>query len=441
MLTFNQASLDEIETVCSLLNSKYRVRNNTTTGLHVHVGHGDFGFTFDNLKKLIAFLYTFEPQMSSLHPPDRLNNQFCRSMREYCMLTKTYQQKHGFRPSHEYFVCSVMNHAHKRELLANIYDHEEGMAPKYAHYNFFGARDPEFGDDAKPRTVEFRQHEGTLDGKRVTNWIQVVVGILKFVETCHPIIWHNLLKDVHKAEIWEKEGDGRDGEREQHFGAPILADRDFTIIDLLEFIDLPDQAAYYEGKWYLHDVEPRASWEKKHTVIWEYENDFSEDSADYKRAHTMRQHWESLDAANEVLRMLGERDMVSFNPDDELWPSHEAFDPDKEESNWDEIPESDGGVDDEDGEGDGQDIIKDSKDYFPGFHGEYGDGENRDDGPVNLIDFNDYSGDGNEDGGGENESREGRKEGPSDRSKPLSPVREEDGDESDQDSSKQGQPR
>lgn len=432
MLTFSKASLSEVEAVCSLLNRKYRVRNNATTGLHVHVGHSNFGFTFDNLKKLIAFLYTFEPQMSSLHPPHRLNNEYCRSMRENCLFTKTYQQKHGFRPSHEDFVCNVMNHTHRNELLEDIYDHDVAMAPKYAHYNFFGARDPDPWDDATPRTVEFRQHEGTLDGKRVTNWIQVIAGILRFVETCHATTWHNLLKDVHRAEVWEKEGDGRDGQREQYFSSPILADRDFTIIDLLEFIDLPGQAAYYKDKWYLHVVEPRASWEKKHTVIWEYENEVSDNSSEYKRAHAMRQHWESLDTANELLRVVGE-DLVPFKSDDELWPNHAAFDTNEEQSIWDEIPGSDVGYDDMNNISDGgyndEDTIDHSEYHrFLGFDGLYGDDQN-------YIDYDDFSGGGNEDG----ESEDDSKEGFGYQSRPLSPIVEEDEDKYDQKSSEQDQ--
>ena len=65
-------------------------------------------------------------------------------------------------------------------------------------------------------TNEFRQHQGTLDPERVTQWIKTVVGIINFAETDGK----RLMELLHKAleEKWQKDGSEYDLLREDRHG-------------------------------------------------------------------------------------------------------------------------------------------------------------------------------------------------------------------------------
>ncbi|KAH6665091.1 hypothetical protein B0J14DRAFT_492769, partial [Halenospora varia] len=55
-----------------------------TCGPHVHVGYGTKGVDGCQLKKLMASVWTFKPQLAQIHPPHRAQNNFrCESLRFY----------------------------------------------------------------------------------------------------------------------------------------------------------------------------------------------------------------------------------------------------------------------------------------------------------------------------------------------------------------------
>ncbi|KAH8594756.1 hypothetical protein B0O99DRAFT_741847 [Bisporella sp. PMI_857] len=82
-----QEAYDEVRRVSKILSSTYRINRSTNCGLHVHVGNQDLGFSNEVRQNLIGLLYTFEPQLQTLHRRHRLNNfEFCGSLREESQL-------------------------------------------------------------------------------------------------------------------------------------------------------------------------------------------------------------------------------------------------------------------------------------------------------------------------------------------------------------------
>jgi hypothetical protein len=62
---FCPQSLKEVEFVCAMLTKKFRIHNNTTCSIHVHVGgHNKMGFTLNSMKALASFMYLFESQIN-----------------------------------------------------------------------------------------------------------------------------------------------------------------------------------------------------------------------------------------------------------------------------------------------------------------------------------------------------------------------------------------
>jgi len=291
VLNFSDVSMQQVEDLCLLLTRTYHIRNNKSTGLHVHIGCYELGFDMISVKRLIAFLYTFEPQLSSLHPNHRLQNEYCCSMRGQSRFVVSYAKYYGVRPTPAVFVAAIMNCVTKNQAISYAADVE---GPKYCQYNFGGLRDAdEIIPDQYRKTIEFRQHAGTMDGVAITHWIKVIVGILDFVERGNPVELMNLLLVTHRAEKWEKQGDGHDHIREKKVG-PILADEEFTIIHLLHYIGLPEQALYYEDKWYKHEIPRLPQIQHEPRVFWEYETTMKLGSSEYKLAQLSRELWEDL---------------------------------------------------------------------------------------------------------------------------------------------------
>ncbi len=200
-------------------------------------------------------------------------------------------------------------------------DSRDVVDAKNGNYNFKGVDD--WTDPIEKRqTVEFRQHEGVMDGERIAMWIRVLVGIIRFVEEGDLGSYFRLLTATWNAEVWEKEGDGRDGEREVLYG-PTLADHGFTIIDLLRYIGCEEQAEYFEGKWYRHAIKHRPR-EKQHAlVLWEYEQAFPEDSPEFAQAKKLRELWEVMSTCAEAAEEIeGLNGLLGFDPDGEIWPAH-----------------------------------------------------------------------------------------------------------------------
>ncbi|RDW69587.1 hypothetical protein BP6252_08607 [Coleophoma cylindrospora] len=78
---FTEAAIQNVKLVCTILAETYRINVNESCGLHVHVGNMTYGFPLKQLKCLMATIWTFEPQLDSLHPAHRLNNKYCGSKR------------------------------------------------------------------------------------------------------------------------------------------------------------------------------------------------------------------------------------------------------------------------------------------------------------------------------------------------------------------------
>lgn len=66
---YSQEAINEITVACETLTGRYRIAAIESGSVHVHVGDGMYGFTVSHLRKLMALLWTFEPQLDTLHPP------------------------------------------------------------------------------------------------------------------------------------------------------------------------------------------------------------------------------------------------------------------------------------------------------------------------------------------------------------------------------------
>ena len=261
----SESSVKAVEKAWEILNRTYCLEVNESTGLHCHVGCGTDGLDFGHVKHLVALLWAFEPQLASIHPPSRMDNSYCGSMRDRSTFARKFRQLFERSPTPEEGVLHFLTLPDKDLLLD-----EASCHGKYSAYNLENLNEH---CHMSKRTIEFRQHEGSLDPAKVRNWILTVTGIVDWVRTAPDDKLEYLFK-LSKEETWEKVGDGCDLGRELEYG-PILAEGDFTIVDLLNFMDLYEPALYYSSRTYKH--QPKEADEDDYP-LWGSDSSGSDDS-------------------------------------------------------------------------------------------------------------------------------------------------------------------
>lgn len=220
---FSTASLEAVQLACQTLTRHFQLNVNQTCGLHVHVGNGHDGFPLATLRHLFAFLWCFEPALDRLHPPYRYNDSYFRSLRASSVLSRGRGRLSGIE-----ILSRVLRETHASTFFRLVSD----AAPGNTHIEAYNVR------NLHPRrcpapvdmlTVEFRQHEGTLDGDRAVEWIKTVVALVAWIEDVDALALTDFVTQVAARE------DSRSA-----------ACPPYDVIDLLNDIGLEGPAAYWD---------------------------------------------------------------------------------------------------------------------------------------------------------------------------------------------------
>lgn len=209
VLFFCRADLERVEKAVNLLVSKFRLYTNENCGLHVHVGNEDRGFTMGTLKNFCFLITVFENQLDSLHSPARLKNPYVKSMRKAFTTEATLVEKLSIINK-----LDVLDDLILQFHLTEYADNDRNMA-----YNFFNLQEPSRYHDHSLRTIELRQHRGTLDPKLITNWIKVACNLVTVSYS-----GGDLLRDLIKKHLY---------------------DTKYTVINLFKDLNLSDLAEFY----------------------------------------------------------------------------------------------------------------------------------------------------------------------------------------------------
>ncbi|MCJ1426979.1 hypothetical protein MMC29_004882 [Sticta canariensis] len=207
VLYFCRAALEHVQRAVTLLVSKFKLYTNENCGLHVHVGNEDRGFTMGTLKHFCSLITVFEHQLDSLHPPARLKNPHVKSMRKAFSPEATLVEKLSIIDKLE-AVNDLIHKLHFTEYA----DNDRNMA-----YNLFNLL--ENAHDRPLRTIEFRQHRGTLDPQLITNWVKVACNLVKVSYS-----GRDILRDLIRTHLNHTE---------------------YTVIDLFKDLNLSDLAEFY----------------------------------------------------------------------------------------------------------------------------------------------------------------------------------------------------
>lgn len=201
-LKFSRPALEQVDKVVKLLVSEFKLYTNENCGLHVHVGNQNMGFTMPTLKPFCGLITAFEEQLNSLHPLDRLENECAKPVRMVFREGAPTREKLG--------IIASLND------VDGIISQFHGDDDKYKAYNFLNLNE---GLENPLRTIEFRQHRGTLGPDMIVNWAFLVCVLVS---------------------LSHSNGEPLGNLIEKH-----IDDTEYTVVDLLKDLKLPDLANFY----------------------------------------------------------------------------------------------------------------------------------------------------------------------------------------------------
>jgi len=159
---------------------------NITCGFHVHVSYASRRFKMDDIRKFAKTYIVFEDGIDMLHHCSRQLNHYCRPIREN---TK-------FREKSIKDIFSIIDSQYFRYSLIKV------VNPKFffRHYKI-NLQNLQYLMLIKKKTIEFRQHCGTLEKGAVISWVKLLAS---FVANYLDIYDEELLLEISSLTASEK---------------------------------------------------------------------------------------------------------------------------------------------------------------------------------------------------------------------------------------------
>jgi hypothetical protein len=215
VLVFSPDAIQQVNKVCKLIQRKYCTPTNKSCGLHIHVGRGSDGLPDYVIKSLMATIWTFEDRIDLLHPLHRTNAKPCNSLYNSAPLALKVDLETGNSSNLRQQLDMILDCENRDKVIDLVND----QFPCYGFaYKVWSLRS--HFDWLSKRTIEFRQHEGTLNTRQIESWIRVCVGLVEFSRKTHPGYLISFLRSV-------------------------VDNEEYTIEDLLLDIGLSRQAKFY----------------------------------------------------------------------------------------------------------------------------------------------------------------------------------------------------
>ncbi|KAL8686993.1 MAG: hypothetical protein Q9218_006711 [Villophora microphyllina] len=157
-----RSAFQELEVALQVIQTQFSISVNESCGLHVHVGNGASGFPISTLQLFATIVSIFERQLASIHPPHRVHNVHCRP------------PSSNFESEDVVENVRMIEHTkNDKELIDMMSRNLDGDRRGFA-YNL-----TDLDKDDAPPTIEFRQHQATLEIKPIAAWTEMVCNLVK----------------------------------------------------------------------------------------------------------------------------------------------------------------------------------------------------------------------------------------------------------------------
>lgn len=249
-MRFCPRGLRRVQSLIRVLTRTFDTSVNSSCGLHVHIGNQNMGFPLQTLKQFCVLTTMCEHQLNSLHPAHRVGN--CHAKGPSAV----------FKGQHPWVTVRAIQSCKTKDELVKLYAGDGNPPDRCFAYNL---RPMVSGPH---KTIEFRQHEGTLDSAEIMNWIQVAGGL---VDAAHEISAVDMVRLI--------DTDAFD---------PL-----YTIAHLLPRLRLEALRNYYEDHSYVHP-RPEPIW-----TLGEVEGDAEVGS----RRRLELDRWDELEQRHRIERL------------------------------------------------------------------------------------------------------------------------------------------
>jgi hypothetical protein len=213
-LPFNESSLQKVRDVLYLLSKEYIILCDKSSSIHVHIGNSGKSFSLDTVKNFTMLAYTFEEQLSLLHPKRYSTGPFVDSygllpfsplLRQFSTLVFRADNllKIGGGSVHHHALDLIYSKtdinslvelmhsedcqhccrlAYSLDYLHNLDEDEEKEKDKDKDKDSDDDNDDDYADRKFKTTIEFRQHRPHLGGEEVAHWITVCARLVLCAE-------------------------------------------------------------------------------------------------------------------------------------------------------------------------------------------------------------------------------------------------------------------
>ncbi|KAI9699431.1 MAG: hypothetical protein M1836_003042 [Candelina mexicana] len=142
---------------------------NETCGLHVHLAYENQDIPLETLKNLVIIWALFEDEIETLQP---MAHHAGAGM--FTSLRRRFPGENG----RKLFLKAVRVCKDPDQLMT--YTRPQGSIPEYSKIRLTDFSNSTAGSNV--RTIEFREHEGTLDPMAIRWWILFTSGVLRFAQ-------------------------------------------------------------------------------------------------------------------------------------------------------------------------------------------------------------------------------------------------------------------
>lgn len=299
---YNEENKQKVRNVLQCIDSIYRTSCDLSADIHVHIGNGQKGFDARTVRKFMAFVYTFENQIATIHPPHYMTQRaFSKPVRTHSLLAQVARDNRakiletgGEENVREFDEDFIIDSILELDTVDNIVKHlsspeiEEDRLFKRLTYSICNL---ETGAEKVKKTIEFRQHKSTFDDEEVYHWITVCASLVHFASTVDEEVLRKFCKE--------------------HFHKTV---EEFSIVEVLMALGRPAQAYYY-GIRFFAEKDERAKEERKLRKEIEDENRKEEQEREHRRNLEERRRREEADLKMEEKRL--EREEKKRQQDEE----------------------------------------------------------------------------------------------------------------------------
>lgn len=155
-----EAGLKELKKVCWVLDA-CGVKVNASCGLHIHFDTANF--SLQSWKNIAISYKHIESVIDKFMPESRRNNNYCRSLRNIT------EQK--------------INNAQSIDNLQQV---------AFENTRYFKVNPQSY---SRHKTIEFRQHAGSINYDKISNWVLFLNGLVTFAQQ-QPIASGTALNDI-----------------------------------------------------------------------------------------------------------------------------------------------------------------------------------------------------------------------------------------------------